>query len=113
VTRAPDAGDTNQKKEPVMATLHIENTVRDYPTWKSVFDKFDRMRKEQNVRGYRISRRHDDPNQIVIDLDFDTADHATSFREVLAKIWATPQSKEQLVSHSEPQVLELVDQRAL
>jgi hypothetical protein len=96
-----------------MATLHIENTVRDYPTWKSVFDKFDRMRQEQNVRGYRISRHHDDPNQIVVDLDFDTAEHATSFREVLAKVWASPQSKEQLVSHSEPQVLELVDQRAL
>ena len=106
-------GNTNQKKEPTMATLHIENTVRDYPEWKSVFDKFDRMRKEQNVRGYRISRHHDDPNQIVVDLDFDTADQASSFREVLAKIWATPQSREQLVTHSEPQVLELVDQRAL
>ena len=106
-------GNTNQKKEPIMATLHIENTVRDYPTWKAVFDKFDRMREEQNVRGYRISRHQDDPNQIVVDLDFDTADDASSFRQVLAKIWATPQSKEQLVTHNEPQVLELVDQRAL
>jgi hypothetical protein len=95
-----------------MATLHIENTVRDYPEWKAVFDKFDRMREEQNVRGYRISRLHDDPNQIVIDLDFDTAAEAAGFREVLAKVWATPQSKAQLVSHSEPRVLELVDQRA-
>jgi len=96
-----------------MVTLHIENTVRDYPSWKSVFDKFDRIREERNVRGYRISRRHDDPAQITIELDFDTSDEAEDFREVLYKIWATPQSKDQLVRHTEPQVLELVEQRSL
>lgn len=96
-----------------MATLRIDNTVRDFPEWKSAFDKFDRMRKEKNVRGYRISRHHDDPNQITIDLDFDTAGEADGFRDVLRKIWASPQSAAQLVSHGEPLVLEAVEQRTL
>ena len=32
-----------------MATLHIENTVRDYASWQEAFDKFERFRAENGV----------------------------------------------------------------
>jgi ribosomal protein L35AE/L33A len=96
-----------------MATLHVENTVRDFDEWKAVFDKFDRFRAEKRMRGYRMSRLVDDPNKVVIDLDFDTPEDATAFRGALEQIWRTPQSKEQLVSHNEPQVYHVVEQRDL
>jgi len=96
-----------------MATLHVENTVRDFDEWKAVFDKFDRFRAEKNMRAYRMSRQVDDPNQVIIDLDFDSLEDATAFRGALEQIWQTPQSKEQLIAHSTPQLYDVVEQRQL
>jgi hypothetical protein len=100
-------------KETTMATLHIENTVKDFDEWKAVFDKFDRFRVEKRMRGYRMARLVDDPNTIAVDLDFDSVEDATAFRGALAQIWQTPQSQEQLVSHNRPQVYDVVEERRL
>lgn len=95
-----------------MHVLHIENTVRDFDDWKAAFDKFDRFRADQRVRSYRLCRRTDDGNQLTVDLEFDSAEAASSFRAALEQIWRTPQSREQMVAHSEPAVYELVEERA-
>ncbi|RNL62569.1 hypothetical protein EFK50_12445 [Nocardioides marmoriginsengisoli] len=94
-----------------MITLHIENTVHDYESWKAAFDKFDRFRADQGVRSYRLTRRVEDGNQVAIDLTFDTAEEATAFRGALEQIWRTPQSQEQLVAHGSPTLHELVEER--
>lgn len=96
-----------------MATLHIENTVRDFETWKAVFDKFERFRIENRMRAYRVSRLVAEPNRVTVDMDFDSVEDASSFRGALEKIWQTPQSKEQLVSHEVPELLDVVEQRTL
>ena len=96
-----------------MNTLHIENTVRDFDTWKEVFDKFDAFRRNGGVRSYRVARQHADPQRVVIDLDFDDDASATAFGLALAKVWATPQSSQQLVSHADPQLLDVVETRTL
>ena len=96
-----------------MTTLHIENTLHDFDSWKTAFDKYDRVRADNGVRSYKIHRRTDDPQQIVIDLEFDDRAAAESFTQVLAKIWSSPQSQDELVSHSEPVLLELVEDRVL
>jgi hypothetical protein len=94
-----------------MPSLHVENTVKDFDEWKAVFDKFDRFRAEKRMRSYRMSRLIDDPNKVVIDLDFDSLEDATAFRGALEQIWQTPQSKEQLVAHTTPQLYDVVEQR--
>ena len=96
-----------------MTTLHIENTVHDFNSWKTAFDKFDRFRADNGVRSYRIHARPDDPQQIVIDLEFDDRSAAEAFVPLLVKIWSSPQSQAELVSHSEPLLLELVEDRVL
>lgn len=96
-----------------MATLHVENTVHDYDEWKTAFDKFERFRADHGVRAYRVSRFADDPHRVNVDLDFATADAAVEFRGALEKIWSTPQSQAQLVTHAVPQLLEVVEQRSL
>lgn len=96
-----------------MTSLHIENTVKDFDAWKAAFDKFDRFRAEKGMRSYRMARQVDDPNRVVIDLDFDSVEEASAFRGALAKIWQTPQSKEQLVAHNDPQLYDVVEQRQL
>lgn len=94
-------------------TLHIENTVHDYESWKQVFDRFDRFRAERGVRAYRLARRTDDDHQIVIDLDFDSPDEATAFGAALEKVWRSPQSQQHLVQHETPTTFEVVEERTL
>lgn len=91
-----------------MNTLRIENRVHDYDSWKQAFDKFDALRRDKGVRAYRISHPADEPLHVFIDLDFDSATRAEDFRETLAKIWRTPQSREQLVDHVEPVVFDVL-----
>jgi hypothetical protein len=96
-----------------MTTLHIENQVRDYDTWKTVFDKFDRERRTRGVRSYRIVRAADDPNQVLIDMEFDSTTRAEEFQEFLRGVLATPQSRAQLVDHTAPRVYDVAEERTL
>lgn len=93
-----------------MHSLHIENTVHDFDEWKAVFDRFSRFRAEKRVRAYRVARRVEDPSQVVLDLEFDSIEDATAFRGALLQIWRTPQSERQLVSHTAPQLYEVVEE---
>ena len=94
-----------------MVTLHMENTVQDFDAWKQNFDKFDRFRADNGVRSYRVARQVEDGNRLTVDLEFDDVASAAAFRGALEKIWSTPQSKEQLVSHSPAVIYETADQR--
>lgn len=96
-----------------MATLHIENVVRDFDSWIVAFDKFEAFRAQRGVRAYRLGRSLADPSRVVIDLDFASVSDATEFKAVLEQIWQTPQSKAELVSHGTPEVFDLVADRTL
>lgn len=96
-----------------MTTLHIENTVRDYASWQEAFDKFERFRAENGVRSYRICRSAGDPNQITVDLEFASTAAAEAFVPLLERIWSTPQSREQLLAHEAPEILEVLRHRVL
>ena len=93
-----------------MITLRVENVVRDYESWKEVFDKFERFRADGGVRAYRVARSTEESGKVTIDLDFDSTAEATAFREGLQKIFATPQSKEQLISHQAPHLYDVTAQ---
>ena len=97
--------------EDMTTTLHIENTVHDYDSWKQAFDKFDRFRADNGVQSYRVTRRTDDPQEVVVELDFDSMGAAEAFGQLLQKVWQTPQSQQHLVAHAEPRILTLVESR--
>jgi hypothetical protein len=83
-----------------MTTVHIQNTVRDFDTWKANFDKYERFRADQGVQSYRVSRSITEPDEVLVDLEFcdETAAHA--FLPQLEKILSSPQAQAQLVRHS-------------
>jgi hypothetical protein len=108
----PQAGGPTNK-ETVMITLHITNTVRDYDAWQQVFDKFEQFRADNGVRAYRICRQLSDPHEVTVDLEFGTREDAEAFVPRLQQIWATPQSREMLVAHGEPALMDVVRQRDL
>src|SRR3954447_14091993 len=96
-----------------MTTLHVENTTRDYETWKSNFDKFDRARRDRGVTRYRVSRSAEDPTKVMVDLEFDSTGRAEEFREFLRGVMRTPQALSELVDHRAPTVFEVMEDTAL
>lgn len=96
-----------------MSTLHIENTVEDYDAWKAAFDKYDRVRHDNGVLAYRITRGDADPRQVYVDLDFAGRAQAEAFAVVLERILRSPQSRAVSAAHRPPEVREVAEHRTL
>jgi quinol monooxygenase YgiN len=94
-----------------MTTVHIENTVQDFGTWKTNFDKYERFRAEQGVQSYRVSRSVTEPNEVLIDLEFSDETAAQAFLPKLEQIVSSPQARMQLVRHSVPRLYATVTER--
>lgn len=73
-----------------MPTLRIEHSVANYDAWKGAFDSDPADRKGHGVRSYEISRSVEDPDFVMIDLDFDTQEDAESLLGVMRGVWAGP-----------------------
>jgi hypothetical protein len=71
-----------------MPTLQIEHGVADYAVWKESFDRDPVGREAGGVRRYRILRPTDDPNVVIIELDFDSRTEADAFHRRLDVLWA-------------------------
>ena len=90
-----------------MTVLHIEHPVVDFETWKRAFDADPVDRQGSGVRRYRILRATDDPNYVVIDLEFDTADEAEALLGSMRAIWDRVQGT--LISDPRTRIVEPVE----
>jgi hypothetical protein len=70
-----------------MPTLQIDHRVRSFDAWKQTFDGDPVGRAAGGVRSYRIARLADDPDHVVVDLEFDSAEEAEAFGEKLRALW--------------------------
>ena len=70
-----------------MYILRIEHSVPDYDAWKEAFDSDPIGRERSGVRRYRILRPTDDPNYVMIDLEFDSASEAEAVHAALRELW--------------------------
>jgi hypothetical protein len=59
-----------------MVMLRIEHSVPNFEGWKQAFDSDPVDRQKSGVRRYQILRPIDDPNFVMIDLEFDTVPQA-------------------------------------
>lgn len=90
-----------------MVTLHIQHPITDFDTWTSAFNRLADTRRNAGVRAQRVQRPIDDAKFIVIDLDFDSAGEAQSFRGFLTtKVWANPENSPGLAGTPEAMILE-------
>jgi ribosomal protein L35AE/L33A len=72
-----------------MPTLRIEHAVPDFDRWKQAFDSDPADRKGSGVRRYRVSRSVEDPNFVMIDLEFDTVEDAEGLLGKMRKVWSS------------------------
>src|SRR5687767_14301549 len=90
-----------------MRTLHIEHAITDFATWGAAFDRFGEARRSAGVRGARVHRPVDDPNYVVVDLDFDTADAAAGFLRFLETVvWSDAEKAPALAGAPRTLILE-------
>jgi len=90
-----------------MVTLHIEHPISDYATWRTAFDRLAVTRHEAGVIDQRLARPIHDTCYIVVDLDFDSVELATSFLRFLeTKVWTSPTSAPALVGRPRTTILE-------
>lgn len=71
-----------------MPVLQIEHAVKDFDAWKAAFDGDPVGRERGGVRRYHVLRPVDDPNYVVVDLEFDSTGDAEAFRVALRELWA-------------------------
>ncbi len=71
-----------------MHILRIEHSAASYDAWKQAFDSDPVGRERGGVRRHRVSRRMDDPSYVMVDLEFESAGEAESFRAALLDLWS-------------------------
>ena len=59
--------------------LIVQHKVRDYDTWKPVFDEHGDVRKRHGATGHELYRNLDDPDYVTVVNHFPTRERAEAF----------------------------------
>jgi hypothetical protein len=62
-----------------MIRSFIRHRVRDYPTWREVYDGFADVQKAGGVRAEAVYRSVDDPNDVTVTHDLEDVETARAF----------------------------------
>ena len=91
-----------------MIILQIEHPVPDYSSWKKAFDIDPVNRKQSGVKCHRIFRQTDNPNYIIVELEFDKLNEAKELLAALQGIWKQIEGK--IITGPKARIIELVEQ---
>ena len=93
-----------------MVILRIEHPVPDFDGWKKAFDSDPVGREKSGVHRYRILRQVDDPNYVMIDLEFDTTSQAEALLAAMRVVWARVEGT--IMMNPQARIVEAVETRA-
>ncbi|MBA2767037.1 MAG: hypothetical protein H0U33_08700 [Solirubrobacterales bacterium] len=94
-----------------MPILALEHAISDFDVWKKAFDRDPVRREESGVRRYRIMRPIDDPNYVMVDLEFDSSSEAEAFRAALKEMWGSGRAAPALVGSPQVRIVEAVESK--
>lgn len=92
-----------------MPILRIEHPVPDFDVWKTAFDNDPVGRKQSGVRRYQILRSIDDPNYVMIDLEFDTRSEAEALLAAMRVVWSRVEGT--VMSNPHARIVEMVESK--
>lgn len=95
-----------------MITVHIEHPIRDFDTWKKAFDYDPAGRERSGVRSYRVLQPIDDPNYVLIDLDFSSTSDAQAFLAKMREIWQSPTAAPALAGSPQAKIVKVMESKA-
>lgn len=90
-----------------MVILQIEHAVLNFEGWKQAFDSDPVGRQQSGVRRYRILRPVDDPNYVMIELEFDSLSEAEALLAALRKVWSRVEGT--IIEHPQSRIVELAE----
>ena len=70
-----------------MQILQIEHKVPNYEGWKKAFDSDPINRKKMGVKRFQVYGQEDDPDYVIIDLYFDSAENLRATLVALQNLW--------------------------
>ena len=94
-----------------MPIVRIEHAVPNFQKWKQAFDSDPADRKGSGVRRYQILRPCDDPNFVMIDLEFDSIDEAQAFLRTMERVWSGP--GKEVMTGPRARIIDLVESEEL
>ncbi len=62
-----------------MATLFVHHKVKDYATWRKIFDDLTALRTGYGCTGHRVFQSPSDPNEITVLSEWKSADQAKAY----------------------------------
>ncbi len=93
-----------------MPILRIEHAVPNFDAWKEAFDSDPLGREQSGVRRYRVLRPIDDPNYVMVDLEFDSSSEAEAVRAALLQMWRRVEM-EGLIGSPQARIADVVETR--
>jgi hypothetical protein len=92
-----------------MYMLRIEHPVPSYDGWKQAFDSDPVGREKSGVRRYQILRPIDNPNFVMIDLEFDTVGQAEALLAAMRAVWGRVEGT--IMMNPQSRIVEAVETR--
>jgi hypothetical protein len=90
-----------------MLILHIEHKVPSFDGWKKAFENDPVNRKKSGVRRYSILRPIDDPNYVIINLEFESLKEAEDTLAALLILWSKVEG--QVMMNPQSRILDLIE----
>ena len=90
-----------------MFMLRIEHPVPNFDGWKQAFDSDPVGREKSGVRRYQILRPVDNPNFVMIDLEFDTAQQAKALLAAMRVVWGRVEGT--IMTNPKAQIVEIAE----
>jgi len=94
-----------------MYMLRIEHPVPNFEGWKQAFDSDPVGRERLGVRRYQISRAIDNPNYVMIDLEFDTVAQAEALLAAMRVVWGRVEGT--IMMNPQARIVEMVETKEL
>lgn len=94
-----------------MTILHIEHPIRNFEMWKAAFDSDPIGRERLGVRCYQVLRAIDDPNYVMIDLEFEDPKAAEAALVALRELWRSPAASPALIGTPQTRIVEVAERK--
>jgi hypothetical protein len=90
-----------------MVILQVEHKIKSFETWKKAFDSDPINRKQAGVCRYSVLKPANDPNYIIIDLEFNKLEEAENALAKLRILWGNVDGK--IMMDPQTRILDLVE----
>ena len=70
-----------------MILLQIEHEVINFDKWKASFDTYTELRQKSGMRRFRILRQINNPDAVMIELEFDSLADAEALLSAVQQVW--------------------------